>query len=390
METMKKFKKFPAQWILALVVISFVVKSFVLLFEAGEKNFIDQVGAGSSVYAAKVWLEKGASQTAFLPKYPWVPGDVTLEILKKTQVYTHYFPGPEYVLYLFFKVFGDEDGRITLARFIPWIHILFSVLLFAFVAEKQVCRGWPWAKILIAGAIFWSPSIYRWAPSLHGSAYSTSYLLLAMTLGMCFGQMKKVWFPRFILFILGFLSNYMLLTNSLVMIAAPYVGFLLSEKSQSKKEALILSGFVLGGLVTAFCVHFVQVSVFLGSISLAWEDQIGTALRRGGEGDGSGPSRLELIGLYSSHVRAFFRVGALDMVWIGLFAAWIYPGSKNRKRNFMWAIGLAALASYFWVMLMKSHSVEHHHINPRIFLLLFASWICLISSLVEKKVSGKI
>ncbi len=372
-----------ARLALTLLVTAFVIKEADMIRAAGKAplDHADGVSEVNSRSGALFYQEEGPFRTWGLPKYQGYVYDTPVEEIKNSFIYTHYLPGPDYIQWFGYSLFGNTWEGVQLTRFIPLLHILLSVLFLSLVCEKYIFKNWQWGTFWLAGFLFWVPAMTWWVLNLHGHAFSTSYLLTLMGLGILGAQNPSTRNRRLIYtatFVLGFLSMQMLMTAAFVTAAAPIAGAYLAS-TEHKGWKL---GFTAGlGLVFAFVLHFFQIAALFG-LDAAWKDQILTAIDRGV--DHGPPTRLMLIGQYSDHVWRFFRVGALSMVTSGLFAIWLH---RHTPRSFIYALFVAVFAGYGWIMVMKHHSVIHTHVNPRIFFVLYATWIIILVHLAYEKVN---
>jgi len=342
----------------------------------------------------KNYLLNGPSKTAFLPDWPGFQLETTVEELQGSSIYTHYFPGPGYIVYAAFLVFGDSPLTWQWVRLVPLLCIFFSLLLLTWSLEVRVFNGWPWGKVGVGLFLFFVPALKWWAISLHGHAYTTACILMGFSLGLLASKTswykegrRSLWVPL-ACFALGFISNYMLLTAAFVVCAAPMVGGFLSPEPGCTKRAIKLSFWVGIGLTGAWIIHLGQVAWLLDSWALAWEDQVGTAVARS-TAFKEGPNRIQLIGQYSHHVRRFFFVSALSMLSLSFFALWLHP-KHPQKARWVLATLIASLAGYAWIMLLKNHSIDHPHVNPRIFMLQYVVFLAVLGRLASQKGRGKL
>jgi hypothetical protein len=91
--------------------------------------------------AARIFAEQGLPPTWGLPVYPGYPILSEIPKLRENFVYAHQFPGPEYVLAFFYRVFGVSDGVFQWGRLFPLATSLASVLIFAHHASRVLFGG---------------------------------------------------------------------------------------------------------------------------------------------------------------------------------------------------------------------------------------------------------
>lgn len=378
--------------------IFFGLVAFIFLFKmindirlhGGEFLGQDTSSEMSSSLAATNYLKDGFTSSAFLPKYggPNNENSPSQPILE-SPYYTHFFPGPDLLLGFVYKVFGSDPTVTKWARLLPMLHVFLAVMLLCLLAETLIWQRNPWIKGVAAAFLLFPPAMRPWALHLHGHAYTSSYILFGLCLGLVADRQKlRSWLP-ICAFILGFFSIYMLMTSVFVVFAAPFVASLLvpNREASFHRQAAWLSFWVGVGLVAAFAVHFLQI-VNLFSLHDAILDQFGTALvRASGNRNGSACGRGQILGQYSNHVYGFFGLSSLSMFLGGAFMAWLYRGPKRDRMKLFFAILGAGIASYFWVIVMHGHACGHLHVNPRIFYLMYSVFIMMAGVLAAMKLN---
>jgi len=379
------FKKLPII-LLLLISAGFVTKEIALILHGGFGHYnTDATTEGFALGAANRFLSDGLAKTCGLPTIPPFETETPIEKIRKSYVYTHFLPGPEYFSFIVFKIFGYSLTSIAWSRLVPMFFVLISILLFVIVCEKRLFNNWPWGKVILAPWLFSLPGIYLWAITHHGNAFSTAFIIFSLTIGLLAGDevIKENRRYRLLLlasaFFVGFMSNFMFLEGAFVTFIAPIVGVLITDNYKNWREGLWLCFFTGCGLFAAWFIHFLQVAAFVGSLSDAWIDQIGTALLRAE--DRQPPSRIQMIGKFSEYAGHHFRVGGLTMLFTGFFGAWLMFVNNARKRAICLSLFLALIFSYMFPMLMKHHSIIHSFRVPRIFVLMSFVWSAFIVGL---------
>jgi hypothetical protein len=145
-----------------------------------------------------------------------------------------------------FGLFGDKPTTITAARWIPTLILFVAILLFSLSCQKFVFGGWLWGKVYVFLPLLFAPALYQWAYNLHGHSYSSSFILFGLCLGMLVadrGLKKRRVALLGLAFLLGFLSQYMLLTGAIVVFFASAAGFFdRAKKGQTQRCILFAPG----------------------------------------------------------------------------------------------------------------------------------------------------
>lgn len=338
--------------------------------------------------AARIFAEQGLAPTWGLPVYPGYPILSEIPKLRENFVYAHQFPGPEYALAFFYRVFGVSDGVFQWGRLFPLATSLAAVLIFAHHSARVLFGGSRKARAILLMLSLSLPVLGHWSLQWAGQSYATSFLFLLFALSLEGLQTASKCSRRLVGwagFALGFATMYNHLPFAFVSIAMPLVAFqFLAPETRSfarLRSLTLLFGF---GLTAAFTLRFFQLAGYLDSFALAWESQLQIAkLRATSDFGGADATRVMLIGQYSAHVGRFFPVNAIPMGLLGLFFAWLSRLPDRMRRDRMLAVGLAFASCYAWIFLMKNFSIHHTHLHPRVFLALYIPWILLIAELVR-------
>jgi len=383
---------------LGFVFVIFLVKSFDYVVRHGDRLHDQDTGSeDNTITAARNFVQDGFFKSCGLPKYGRYNLDSASKTIAESDYYTHYFPGPDYVLATTSAVFGAHFKTAQWSRLVPLFTFFLAVLFFLWVGARSLWPNQPLATPWIAAFILFAPANRNWVLNLHGHGYVSAYTLAALSLGVLAASWTwsnrknhfSIYGSMVGAFLLGFASNYMLLTNAFVVCAAPLVGGLLAHSPNRKAWQLpFWLSFVVGlGLVAAFFVHLYQIAC-LFSWKDALADQLGTLSARVQKSHAAAPiSRIRLLGQYSDQVFGFYGLSAKAMALLGLFLAWISSASGIGRKRQIAALALAILAAYAWVLVLPSHASGHLHVNPRIFLLPFVCVLVLLARItgVSKK-----
>jgi len=363
---------------LAILLAAFSILQVETCVEKGDGPLrqFDAQSERNSSYGAERFVEDGFRVTSFLPRYDSPLNlDSGSPTIRNSDIYTHYFPGPDYVLAMSYSLFGPGANVFRWTRLVPLAHVLGSVLLLLALLERRLWPGHEWTTAAMAALVLFPPAILTWSITLHGHAYSSSYIMLGLVLGLL-GDDGRHRRRRLIGgFVLGFLSNYMLLTAAFVVCAAPLAGSLLVPGRRRHGFAVLLSGAIGAGLVAAFVLHYLQIVSQFGWAE-ARLDQFGVFAVRSGPGV-SGTSVFELFTQYQADVTRMFGLTPTVMLLIGLWGGAGYPGAARARLALVSGVTMAFASSWMWILLMRQHSAEHGHVNPRIFLL---PYLCCLAS----------
>ena len=356
----------------------------------------DPVSEKLTFAAARLFHARGMSETSFLPCYEGYVSESPISSSRPGDcVYTHFLAGPEYVLVALFKVFGDSDDALMRMRLLPLLLVLAAALALVLAARRYALNGWTWGAALLLAGLLTTPALSFWSLSLYGHGYSNACILAALALGLAASDPPvagpRRWLLMVAAFLLGVLSNLFLLEAAFVVFAAPLVGCLVAGGKGSRRFVFLLTSLVAVGLCVVWLVHLAQVAHHLGSLSLAFEDQIGTALLRAESRGDAG--RLEMLVDLNEAAAVMFPVGALFMLASGLFASWLHRSESRMRRRGVGALLLAGLACCLFPMAFNQHAVLHMFRLPRIFLLLYAAslliWLCLAEERLRSDRTGQ-
>ncbi len=349
-------------------------------------TLVDVTSEQLTIGAARLFRTVGFAPTSGLPCYEDFSTETPIKpILEQGCAYTHFLPGPEYALVLLMAVFGESDEALMRMRIVPLLIVLAAALSLAWAARREVFAGWPSSAPLLLAGLLSVPGVHFWSLSIYGHSYSNACILAALALGLLAGPSRRA--PKAALFgaafLLGVFSNLFLLEGAFVVFVAPLVGSLLARGSGSRRLGIYLSLVVGVGLLFVMVVHLAQVAHHLGSLALAWEDKVGTALLRAESRHG--PGRLGILFAVSKVGGTMYGLSALALLASGLLACWLQQEGQGQRCRCATALMLSAGAAFLFPLLLKHHCVLHLYRVPRIFLLLFAVWLLCWLLLVSER-----
>ncbi len=375
-----------AKWLFLVSLAAFLGKQTALILHEGGAplSHSDGFSEANSDDGAQILVQQGWAATAALPTYPRLKMDTPVTQIQSSQIYTHYLPGPDYVLALGYRLFGISTITFQWMRLIPVFHLALAFLFLVYACNQTVFRGFPAAGAMLIAILGFTSGMRSWAITLHGHAYTSAYCLMALSSGLLCAKRKFPWGAIAAAgVLLGFLSMQMLMTSCFIVFFAPIVGSLLADEERTFKlsrhyPALFLSLCVGVGLTAAYALHFAQVAWVFGG-GAAFQDQLGAMLFRS---TGSAFNWIQLFHFYNEDCNGTFGIGSFPMLWIALLLGCaVLPERKTQA----FAVLIAFFASYAWILVMKQHSTAHRHVNPRVFLLLFTAFLIFLGALVSAR-----
>lgn len=191
-------------------------------------------------------------------------------------VYTHYPPGPEYLLYVSARVLGmDPVSRLRLVPIcVGWAAVLF--LGFAVRRRFGGAVGW-----MVMGACAITPGVTDGFVGLHYQGYAAA--LLMVEIGLCLGGRASLAPMGLVGFLQGWLSfDYVFLVTFVPLALECALPRIDRDHQPRMQLALLRAVLAGGGFTAALAIHFIQVSAYWGSAALAVRDFAGAAAHRAG------------------------------------------------------------------------------------------------------------
>ena len=192
-------------------------------------------------------------------------------------IYTHYPPGPEYILYVAMRLLGTHP--ISRLRIVPLMITWLTTLFFGLSLHRRF--GTPVAALVMLACA--ALPMFSAADSfLHYDGYALALLLVEI--GLAIGSNILV-LPFIVLgFLQGWLSfDYFFLVTLVpgaVELAMPRLD---PGHAARKRLALMRCGAAGGGFALAHLLHFAEVWAFFGSFHAALHDLGAAAAYRTGE-----------------------------------------------------------------------------------------------------------
>jgi len=305
-------------------------------------------------------------------------------------VYTHYPPGPEYILYAAMHVLGTNP--ISLLRIVPLTVTWLAAVFFGLSVRRRFGATVATLVMLACAAL---PTFSDADSLLHYEGYA--FALLLVEIGLALGRNRTV-LPFMLLgFCQGWLSfDYIFLVTLVpgaVELALPHLDPDHSARNRLAFGRCVAAG---SGFALAHVMHLCQVWAFYGSFQLAVQDLSDAAAYRTGEVGPIqrfvltclvlkhflvGPNPISmLLGHLNTHgLRTLrgFRFGglALGIWWLVLTHVFILAQLRRRrehssdKRNidndWLAVTACGVMPSCLWYLTMPAHSFIHEHLLYR-------------------------
>ena len=393
-------------------IIATVFTILTLIFLVGD-NIYNDYWSESNVYLAGINYKKNG----FL-KYYFL-SDFSLPYENTHRVYTHYPPLPDIIFGILYKILPEPKGEIKdnwywtngidfdnldnwlknvspmlwKYRMFPMLwHIIGSFFLWAFFTKISKDKFMPMIAVLLTVS---QPALLYCKFNLHYISYASAVLMATPYIIYQFLNTKKKIYG-FILLLFGFLQGG--LSFDFIIpgtgIALLFLFFPENNKINFNKYALYSFMILVLGSLIAFIAHFIQNSLYFGSVKLAFEDLFGALLHRSVENihfynllidylnhtytsDGTKnlSFNLAFIPILFSYICAIF--GYLKAK---LYCNKIEIKSDYFKRALFFLLGALAVSST-WVLFMKNHSAIHTFHISRHFIVLFIALMTFLITL---------
>ena len=246
------------------------------------------------------WHDAGLGNTLFGPRYPndgfvISVGEERLHTVTPSGVYTHYPPGPEYLLYLAEVMFGPEP--VSRLRLFPLALCGAAAVFYGFSLRRRF--GVVAASLVVLASLAVVPFTDA-NSSVHEYGYALALLLVEI--GVAIGRNSLRWPFVLIGFVQGWLSFdqvfLVVLTPLAVELSLPLIcpGYKARLRLAIERCILAAAGFALAHLL-----HFAEVSAFYGSVGAAFADMQDSARWRAGFRQGERVRGFDVIDVVALH-----------------------------------------------------------------------------------------
>lgn len=358
----------------------------------------DKYSERNAINGAAYFLKHGVTSNSGLPHFSGVEIVPLPEDLKGSAVYTHYPPGPEYLIWLSQNVCGSRN--IMCQRFLPLtvntaLSLIFLITVLTLFTTKK--------SIILAFLLIAPPMFSYYMHGLHYQGYALSILLLQIALlwkylfhNLGFKDLNLLLF--FLSFLQGWLSfDYAFLAT---FCATP---FLILER-RPFKEWLLISFWSGLGFTAAHLIHFYQVITYLGSFEAAVADLLNAAKERALNTSNvikPGIDKLTPLSNLKDYLwrvsgrGKYLGVNLINIIWLIILLHFVQKiqlkwknlnFSVNIGRRDLVALLTSILVSGAWTMIMKQHAFIHGFIARHYYLVyLIACYILIKGFQIQKE-----
>lgn len=307
-------------------------------------------------------------------------------------VYTHYPPGPEYLVWLGMNVVGKNNW--PLIRFIPLFLSLFIGLFYirtVFIVAGEGLKGLALSLMLIL-----PPMFTNYMHGLHYQQYAFILLQLQIALSLLFVRTPKLKYLA-MFFVIGFIQGWLSFDYAFLasLFFIPFFIFYSNESSLSFVDMIKVCFASGSGFTLAHVLHFQQVVNYFGSFDAAIEDFRSSAQHRATNAGTKtnapsekfvnvGPLTVMKDYLYRVAGRGkYLAVNLINFIWIIVGLRFVKTlETKKYKMRFevttrdLMALLSAIIISAMWSLVMKQHAHIHGFIARHYYFCYF--FCCLI------------
>ena len=403
-------------------IISVVFTSLIIIFIAGEngKMYGDFFSEANVHTAGMNFRKYGLLSNYLLPNF-------TLPYENDTTIYTHYPPLPDIFFGILYTVLPEPKNikeewysangknlNLWIENVSPmlWKYRLFPYILhtigcfFLWAFFRKISKD-SFLAMLAALLMVLQPALLYFKFGLHYMSYGTAVLMTTPYFIYKFITTNNKKYA-FVLILLGFLQGGLSFDFILPGVGISFLFFFLpkNEKIYFDKKVLYSSILLIIGVSIAFVLHFIQNSLYFGSVKMAFDDLFGAFLGRSSSIEyieSSGYLKVEglyffnllreysiILYQYLDGTKRYFTfpillVSVLLVLMNSIFGYLkIYLNinsflikSDYFKRSVFFLLGAIAVSSA-WVLIMKQHSLIHVNIIPRHFIVLFFAIITFL------------
>jgi hypothetical protein len=328
-------------------------------------------------------------------------------------VYTHYPPGPEYLLYAAEKLLGPEP--VSRLRLLP-IAIGWAAMLYLGLAiRRRFGSAVGWAVI---GACVFAPTTTDGFIGLHYQGYAAA--LLMVEIGIAIGANARLAPFAILGFLQGWLSFDYVFLVAVTPLALEVVLPRIDPEYQPRWRLTLLRCMLAGGgFAAAHGLHFLQVCAYWGSLDAAWRNFLGAAAYRAGVTPGDGSvgyfgQALSNVKLYYYSLHPFTLTGSPDpdnvMDWAAfrflglslgpwwlLITVWLMVWEKlspgrddigSLRTNWHLVCLTGLVVTSLWFVVMVNHGMVHRHFLYRHLFLMFFVMILFTAATTRRLAIG--
>lgn len=356
------------------------------------------------LHASRTYVEQGFTKYWLLPEYPPFGFDENGVNRTEPFVYTHYFPGPAWVLGGMKKIFG-ENG-IWLTRLIP---LTLNVVALGWLAiEFSIYASSSLLGLLLMTGVLTARSVTIFSVTFSGHGYVMGMYLLMFALLFRYVNRPENSKPSdirkaaLIGAFIGFFQIEMAIDFLSVTFLSAISFAIMMPGLNVKKAKNFLVGMVFGGTF-GMLLQIALFSAHLGSLQAALGDFIKFGSWRMGikhvqVGVVEDVRLAKVLNEYNKQAYGATGFTAYNMMILSaLFILMAYLGkakTKNESLRLFYGMVFAYLAAISWNVLMKQHSWIHIHFIPRHYFALFLNLLIIAlpicKLLVERSSQAKL
>lgn len=368
--------------------------------------------------AQGLWHDAGLGNVLFGARYPddgfvTVTGDPLARSVTPGGVYTHYPPGPAYLLLAATALLGPEP--VARLRLLPLAVCAAAAVFFGLSVRQRFGPVAGWLVMLPCGL---AVPLHDVSTSVHFTGYALALLQVEMAIAIgCKAQ-------RMLFLALGFVQGWLSFDYAFLVALLPLAvegampcispGHRIRWRLALQRCALASMGFVL-----AHGLHFAQVWVFHGSLAEAIADIGGAARYRAGAEEAAGLLHFAegAWRLWNSHVmspnllamptllhptdpyvvRSFRFFGLTLGAWwpvvaLVLLGADVWRWMRGRPARWLLArwcgVGIIGVGvSSMWWLAMQNHAANHEHLLYRHLGVCFMLWALFLAAQAGRRVA---
>lgn len=254
-----------------------------------------------------LWVNHGLGNVLYGNLYPKfgfaADADGRAGHLEPDGVYTHYPPGPEYILYVSMKLLGPTP--VSRLRIVPIVVGWLATIYFGLSLARRFGLG---ASMVVIVACTTLTPFYDAFTDLHLIGYACALLLVEI--GICFGFNTMIVPFACLGFVQGWLSfDYgflVIFTPLAIEVSLPALCPGTTPRLRLALWRVLAAG---TGFVAAHLLHFAEVVAYFGTLQAALHDMRSVAANRSGEGSSGALAYL----LATARVLYLYWFG--DIVW---------------------------------------------------------------------------
>jgi hypothetical protein len=361
-----------------------------------ELSIVDSYSEANALREVRNFREQGLTQDYGLGRvyYPGMypedgfagdPDDAQYSVAPDG-VYTHYPPGPEYLLLAAEKLLGPEP--VSRLRLVPISVGCAAMLFLGFSVYRRFGAAVGW---LVMGTFALTPSVTDGFVGLHYQGYAAALLMVEIGIAIGTGTLLV---PFALLgFLQGWLSFDYVFLVPLVPLALetvmPRIDLGYERRWRLAFARAILAG---AGFVAAHGLHFLQVWAYWGSFGQALRDYGGAASYRAGGDLISGRLdfliyfvgilKLYFLGMHPLNTSltlpeanlpenwSMFRFLGLSLgpwwllvtcsmlIWDGIISK---PPNRLPRTDWHFVCLIGLITSSAWLLIMINHAGHHRH-----------------------------